>query len=51
MSNFGTTKYDLYVDVILPLALPQTYTYRVSIDLIEQLKVGSRVIVPFQGNR
>jgi primosomal protein N' (replication factor Y) len=51
MSNFGTTKYDLYVDVILPLALPQTYTYRVSIDLIEQVKVGSRVIVPFQGNR
>lgn len=51
MTDFGLTKYDTYVDVILPLALAQTYTYRVSIEHIEKVKVGSRVIVPFQGNR
>jgi len=51
MTEFGFTKYDTYVDVILPLAIAQTYTYRVSIELIDKVKVGSRVIVPFQGNR
>lgn len=51
MTEIAFSKYDTYVDVILPLALPQTYTYRVSIEHIEQVKLGSRVIVPFQGNR
>ncbi len=51
MTDISVSKYDTYVDVILPLALPQTYTYRVSIEHITQIKIGSRVIVPFQGNR
>ncbi len=51
MTELGFSKYDTYADVILPLALPQSFTYRVSIEAIEKIKVGSRVIVPFQGNR
>ncbi len=51
MSSTHTSKYDVYVDVILPLALAQSYTYRVSIELVDKIKIGSRVIVPFQGNR
>lgn len=51
MTDLGFSKYDTYADVILPLALPQSFTYRISINDIEKLKIGSRVIVPFQGNR
>jgi primosomal protein N' (replication factor Y) len=51
MSELAFSKYDTYADVILPLALANSYTYRVSIDDLEKIKVGSRVIVPFQGNR
>ena len=35
----------LFVDVILPLALPQLYTYRVPFDLNEHIQVGQRVVV------
>ncbi len=35
----------LFVDVILPLALPQHYTYRVPYELNEQVQVGKRVVV------
>ncbi len=51
MTELTPSKYDTYADVILPLALPQTYTYRVSVEAISSIKIGSRVIVPFQGNR
>lgn len=51
MSEINFSKYDTYADVILPLALAQYYTYRVSINDLDKIKVGSRVIVPFQGNR
>lgn len=51
MIEFGKSKYDTYVDVILPLALAQTYTYRVGIEQNDKVKIGMRVIVPFQGNR
>lgn len=51
MTELSFSKYDTYADVILPLALAQSYTYRVSVDAVEKIKVGSRVIVPFQGNR
>lgn len=51
MTNSNLSKYDVYADVILPLALAQSYTYRVGIEFVDKLKVGSRVIVPFQGNR
>jgi primosomal protein N' (replication factor Y) len=40
-----------YVDVILPLALPQAYTYAVPVDLVEFVKVGQRIIVQFGKNR
>lgn len=40
-----------YVDVILPLALPQAYTYAVPVDLVQFVKVGQRVIVQFGKNR
>lgn len=35
-----------YVDVILPLALPGTFTYRLPSELAERVKVGSRIVVP-----
>ena len=46
MSNQTT-----YIDVILPLALPQAYTYAVPFDLVEFIKIGQRVIVQFGKNR
>jgi primosomal protein N' (replication factor Y) len=36
-----------YVDVILPLPLPQHYTYVVPVDLVDFVKLGQRVIVHF----
>lgn len=41
----------LFVDVILPLALPQTYTYRVPYEWNEALVIGQRVIVQFGKGR
>ena len=41
----------LFVDVILPLALPKAFTYRVPKDWNELLKVGQRVIVQFGKGR
>jgi primosomal protein N' (replication factor Y) len=35
----------IFADVILPLAVPQNYTYKVPDELLTQIKVGSRVIV------
>ncbi|MCW5909376.1 MAG: primosomal protein N' [Chitinophagales bacterium] len=40
-----------YVDVILPLALPQAYTYAVPVDLVDFIKIGQRIIVQFGKNR
>ncbi|MGB0178064.1 MAG: hypothetical protein ACPF9D_12920, partial [Owenweeksia sp.] len=34
-----------YADVILPLALPQNYTYRVPEMILPQVKPGIRVVV------
>jgi len=39
-----------YTDVLLPLPLEVTFTYKVPIEWMPQLKVGCRVLVPF-GNR
>ncbi|UKN01810.1 primosomal protein N' [Paracrocinitomix mangrovi] len=36
-----------FVDVILPLSIPNTYTYRVPFELNEEIDIGKRVIVPF----
>ena len=37
----------IFVDVIMPLALPKTYTYRVPHELTEFISVGVRVVVQF----
>ena len=36
-----------FVDVIIPLAVPKKYTYRVPIDLNETVEVGKRALVQF----
>ncbi|MDR0939996.1 MAG: primosomal protein N' [Mediterranea sp.] len=36
-----------FVDVILPLPLPGSFTYSVPDDLTEEVKAGCRVVVPF----
>ncbi len=36
-----------FIDIILPLALPQYYTYGVPFDEVERLAIGKRVIVQF----
>jgi primosomal protein N' (replication factor Y) len=41
----------LFVDVILPLPVPNLYTYRVPMDWNEQVKPGQRVIVQFGKNK
>ncbi len=37
----------LFVDVVLPLPLPQLYSYRVPLDLNTDVAVGKRVVVQF----
>lgn len=51
MTNNSLTNYDVYVDVLLPLSIHQVFTYRVPKDLVEKIKKGIRVVVPFKGNR
>jgi primosomal protein N' (replication factor Y) (superfamily II helicase) len=40
-----------YIDVLLPLALPQRYTYAVPFDWVTLIYVGQRVIVRFGGSK
>lgn len=42
---------DIYVDVLLPLALPQVYTYFVPEQLHKQITIGKRVEVQFGKSR
>ena len=42
---------DLYVEVLLPLALPQNYTYFVPENLHQQIAVGKRVEIQFGKTR
>jgi primosomal protein N' (replication factor Y) len=37
----------LFVDLILPVPIPQLFTYRVPIEMTEIIKIGMRVIVQF----
>lgn len=41
----------LFVEVLLPLALPELYTYRVPFELNDEIKVGKRVVVQFGQSR
>jgi len=40
-----------FADILLPLPLPATFTYRVPYELDAQIKAGTRVIVPFGKNK
>jgi len=40
-----------FANILLPLPLPATFTYRVPFDFNEQIKVGARVVVPFGKNK
>ena len=40
-----------YVDVLLPLALPQDYCYAVPVDLVPFVQTGHRIIVQFGKNK
>lgn len=37
----------LFVDVIVPLAVPNKYTYRVPVEMNDEVEVGKRVLVQF----
>ena len=41
----------LFVEVVLPLAIAKTYTYRVPFELNERIEIGVRVIVQFGKNK
>ena len=41
----------LFIDIILPLALPKLYTYRVPMELNDAVVVGKRVVVSFKTNK
>lgn len=41
----------IFADLILPLALPRLYTYRVPLSLNDEISVGCRVVVPFGKNK
>lgn len=54
MSNtsiFHSDRETLFVDVILPLYIAKTYTYRVPLELNGEVSVGKRVIVQFGRNK
>ena len=40
-----------FVDVVLPLHLPQYYTYRVPLEYNDGIMVGQRVVVQFGGSK
>lgn len=40
-----------FVNVILPLSLGGTFTYKVPLELQNKIKVGQRVVVPFGGKK
>lgn len=41
------TRKTIFVDVILPLAISKTYTYRVPFEIDNQVEVGKRIVVQF----
>ena len=45
-TEYLSTK-SVFIDVLLPLALPKPYTYKVSLEQVESLAIGFRVAVPF----
>jgi primosomal protein N' (replication factor Y) (superfamily II helicase) len=45
------SKETFFIDAVVPLAVPNLYTYRVPFDLNEYIKPGIRVVVQFGHNR
>ena len=41
----------LFIEVVLPLSIAKTYTYRVPFELNDRIRIGSRVIVQFGRNK
>jgi primosomal protein N' (replication factor Y) len=41
------SKKTFFVDVILPLSVPNLFTYRVPFELNDEIQIGQRVVVPF----
>ena len=41
----------LFADVMLPIPIPQLFTYRVPFELNEYIKIGARVVVQFGAKR
>ena len=42
-----SARHTLFVEVILPLAISKTYTYRIPLELNESVAIGKRVVVQF----
>ncbi|MBN9336933.1 MAG: primosomal protein N' [Chryseobacterium sp.] len=40
-----------FAQIILPLNLKGTFTYKVPVDFLEKIEVGMRVLVPFRGKK
>jgi len=45
--SIGIVRKTIFIEVILPLAIAKTYTYRVPFDMADQIAVGKRVVVQF----
>lgn len=50
-ADLFTERKTLFVEVILPLSIAKTYTYRVPFEWNEKIKIGIRVIVQFGKNK
>ena len=40
-----------FADIILPLAIPKRYTYRVPQEMNEVIRIGHRVVMQFAASR
>ena len=49
--NEITPPVSTWIEVILPLAIPKTYTYSVSDNFVKKIQIGSRVEVVFGKNK
>lgn len=43
----GIERKTLFIEVVLPLAIPKTYTYRVPSEMTGAISIGKRVVVQF----
>ena len=50
-STLSTNRITYFIDVVLPLAVPNYYSYRLPFELNGQVKIGQRVVVPLGKNK